>query len=261
MSKVFGHREAASLRRGVLTEREGVASGSSSTWRHGVTRWMDAPLLILSGSILGLAALAGPFVSTQDAVVAMAIGAVALRSGSIHAHTAEATNERRCALFLVVLLNVYLISLTENVDLLSAYGWRLMDLADALALGIFVLGAIRSIRLRRVRFVRTSVDRAVFVLFLLTCASFLGLHVLLSLNGLPAVRTDLLEVVFVAAVVYFVLGDVLETDAALARALRLALIPLAVAALRGASLPIAVLPMSMMPPSGVESPPAPKREG
>jgi hypothetical protein len=195
---------------------------------------MDAALLILSLSVLSLSVFSGPLITASRLVVLLAVGAGVLFTASTNGSTPERIGLRRVALFLVVLLNVYLISLTDALSGHVLLGYRLMELGGLLGLAVFGLWVIRAVQMRAFTLIRSPIDLAVLLLCLLTAAGFLGLTLLLHLTGLHVeVKLDLLRVVLLATLLFYILGDLLQTELAVKRTLRLSLFPLIAVGLVG----------------------------
>jgi hypothetical protein len=139
----------------------------------------------------------------------------------------ERTHERQVALFLVVLVNVYLISLTKEGSGRYFFGLTVIEAASLMGITAFALWLIRIARLKTFTIIRSSVDVAMLLLLLLTSVFFLTLYVLIDLNGLAMrLESDLLWVVLVTSLLSYVLRDLLVFPSSIKRALRILLLPL-----------------------------------
>jgi hypothetical protein len=225
----------------------GVPGPANGSGRIGIATWMDTPLLILSMSLLGLSVFSGPLVSAYHLGIFLTIGAGALYATSTGGTAPERIGQQRLALFLVVLMNIYLINFTHAWPASLLYGRTPVELASLIALTVFGLWGIRVIRLRAFKFIRTPLDLAVLVLCLVTLTCFIGLHVLLSLSDHPfPVKHDMLWIVLLATLLHYVLGDLLYSESVISHTLLLLLFPLAVAVLGTIALWLAVIGISIV---------------
>ncbi len=190
--------------------------------------WMERLLLILYPSLLSLSMFSVPVLSASHFGILLGVGAVVLYTSSTNGSTTERITQRRVALFLVILLNIYLISLADGWASPVLSGQRLVRLGSLMGLAHFALWVIRLASRGGFRIIRSPVDVAVLLLLLLTSAGFLGLTVLLRINGLPLqVKSDLLWIVLSAALLYYMLADFFHTELAIKQTLRLSLFPVA----------------------------------
>ena len=193
-----------------------------------ISPWMDRVLAAFSLSLLSLSVFSAPMVTRSQMAILIVIGAGVLYISSTNGRTAERITQRRVALFLVLLLNVYLIRLADGWAGKVLYGYTPTEVGGLIGLAVFVLWCVRTIRLNEFKIVRSMVDAAVLFLFFLTTTGFLGLAVMLHLNGLsPQVKSDPLWVVLCAALLYFIFADLFESELAIRRTLRLSLFPMA----------------------------------
>jgi hypothetical protein len=191
------------------------------------TSWMDRLLVVLYPSLLSLSVFSVPVLSGSHLAILLGVGAGVFYTSSTNGSTTERITQRRVALFLVILLNIYLISLADGSSPVLS-GRTLVRLGSLMGFALFALWVIRLARRGRFRIIRSPVDVAVLLLLLLTSVGFLGLSVLLRINGLPIqVKSDLLWIVLSAALLYYMLSDFLHTESAINRTLRLSLFPVA----------------------------------
>jgi hypothetical protein len=224
------------------TADRGVPSPKNGSGQIAITTWMNTPLLILSLSLLSMSVFSGPLVSAYHLGILLMIGAGALYATSSNGTATERIELQRLVLFLVVLMNIYFINLTDGWPTSLLYGRTPVELASLIALTVFALCGFRIIHLRAFKFIHAPLDLAVLVLCLVTSACFLGLHVLLSLSSQPLpVKYDLLWVVLVATLLHYVFGNLLQSEAVINRTLQLLLFPLAVAVMGTIALWLAVI--------------------
>ncbi len=198
----------------------------------GIAARIDTSVLVLSVGLLSLSVFAGPLLTARDLVIILGAATGILYTTSTNGVTAERVGDRRLVLFLAILLNVHLISLTNGGAGRALYGRGLMQVGNAMALALLALWVLRLVWLRRFRVIHSALDVAVMLLFLLTSACFLGLSLLLRLNGVPSpLRPDLLWVVLLATFLYYSLRDALSTEAATKSTLKLLLLPMGAACL------------------------------
>jgi len=190
----------------------------------GITAWMDPLLVTLSLGLLTLSIFSGPRLSGSSIAVLLALSALGVYTIRANGSTTERVRRQRLLLFVVILVNAHLVSLSNPVLV-----WRLtvIQVQALLAVLGFALLLIRSARVGTFQLIRSPLDLTVLVLFLLVSFLFVGLYGLLRLNALPlSVKPDLLWIILVATLLYYILGSVLDTDAAIKQGLSLALIPL-----------------------------------
>jgi hypothetical protein len=196
----------------------------------GIATWIHTAVLMLSVSLLSLSVFAGPLLSAGDLVIILGVAAAMFYATSTNGITADRVGDRRLALFLAVLLNVHLISLTNSGAGQVLYGKSLMQAGNVMALVLLALWVTRRVLLKSFRVVHSPLDVAVMLLLLLTAACFLGLYLLLRLNGVPwPFRPGVLWVVMLSVLLYYCLRDVLPTEAATKRTLQLLLLPMGAA--------------------------------
>ena len=200
--------------------------------RLGIVARIDTSVLVLSVGLLSLSVFSGPLLSARDLVIILGVAAGILYTTSTNGVTAERVGERRLVLFLAILLNVHLVSLTHGGAGRLLYGKGLMQVGNAMALVLLALWVLRLLWLRSFRVIHSALDVAVMLLLFLTSACFLGLSLLLRLNGVPSpLRPDLLWVVLLSSFLYYSLRDALSTEAATKSALQLLLLPMGAAGL------------------------------
>ncbi len=213
--------------RGLHTDQDAPHERAHSG-RLQTTTWMERLLYILYPSLLSLSVFSVPVLSVSHLAILLGVGAGVFYTSSTNGSTTERITQRRVALFLVILLNIYLISLADGWAGPVLSGRRLVRLGSLMGLSLFGLWVIRLARRGGFRIIRSPVDLAVLLLLLLTSAGFLGLSVLLRINGLPLqVKSDLLWIVLSAALLYYVLADFFHSESAIKRTLRLSLFPVA----------------------------------
>jgi hypothetical protein len=194
--------------------------------RSSARTWVDNPLLIVCFCLLSLSVFSS-LTSLSHLVLLLAVSGGVLYVSYLNGSSLERTHERQVALFLVVLVNVYLISLTKGGSGRCFFGLTVIEAASLMGITAFALWLIRMARLKTFTIIRSSVDVAMLLLLLLTSLFFIILYVLIDLNGLTMrLEFDLLWVVLVTSLLSYVLRDLLGSQSSIKRALRILLLPL-----------------------------------
>jgi hypothetical protein len=105
--------KSATWSRGLQTDQDAPHEGAHSG-RLQATTWMERLLYILYPSLLSLSVFSVPVISVSHLAILLGVGAGVFYTSSTNGSTTERITQRRVALFLVILLNIYLISLADG---------------------------------------------------------------------------------------------------------------------------------------------------